>query len=163
MYSLLHRVFLSSVNVDFASLTLLIAACAYAYSAGAESECSCWILRENHFGLIAVGSESLLRVNLTQRGVRAKLLSHDELVGSYGNACKLGWLLAIYLSCESEINRFGSPMQPLNSNEFHGYTCALLLVCRGCFSLKTCCYAFNKAGAVHPTIFPSHPSAAKGS
>ena len=29
-----------------------------------------------------MGSESLLRVNLTQRGVRAKLLSHDELVGS---------------------------------------------------------------------------------
>ena len=57
------------------------------------------------------GSESLLRVNLTQRGVRAKLLSHDELVGSYGNACKLGWLLAIYLSCESEINRLVALME----------------------------------------------------
>ena len=92
---------------------------------GAESECFRWISRENHFSLIAVGSERLRPHSLqfkTDLRQGAKLPRHDELapMGIYAN--EVGRLLpdavtTIYLSCESEISRLGSGMHPLNLNE----------------------------------------------
>ena len=83
--------------------------CVYVHSVGAESECFCWILRENHFSLIAVGSERERVFALTRTGPRrAKLLRHDELAPMEIHANEVGYLSfrdCLPFSCEFEIRR----------------------------------------------------------